>query len=210
MAVIFMLSIYLEYNIILNDKSGYIDQLNDTLGYSYLLNNAAFYKIVLKDTLDYLGAVGGFLAGFGTVIAAIAAVIGVENWVSKLKDTKILEVTWDAKTAFNCIKSEELTWYGRKRFGPEFGIELNLLDMEQELSNKFYELKTKCHELDVITEKGLYLAGKATMYENKYKELKKYFEENEGMDARVMNEDILKLNQERESISSHLLAGLNK
>jgi hypothetical protein len=144
-----MLSIYLEYNIILNDKAGYINQLNDTLGYSYLLNNAAFYKVVLKDTLDYLGAIGGFLAGFGTIIAAGAAAVGVDNWVKQLKSTRVLDAIWDSQEALNKINSQFLFWQMLKNIDTEKNIE-NIKNIEDMFFDEFLNLGTACCVLDAL------------------------------------------------------------
>lgn len=64
-------------------------------------------SLVLTD----LGAFGSFLSGIGTIIAAVAAAIGVDNWVKQLTFGKYFEVIWNAKVAIRKVHSSEMDWY---------------------------------------------------------------------------------------------------
>ncbi len=77
------------------------------MGLLFLSYNFVNDREDLSKILADLSAFGSFLSGIGTIIASIAAAVGVNNWISQLKAGKYLSIIWDAQTSLRKYYSYE-------------------------------------------------------------------------------------------------------
>ena len=143
--------------------------------------------------LTDLGSFGSFLSGIGTIIAAVAAAIGVDNWVKQLKFGKYLEVIWNAKVAIRKVHSSEMDWYIANYAYIQSQVserETDLTHKSNKLAQDFQYLKDSFHQLDQIVIKEQFLwANYASHLESKWIEIKWQMEENS-----LSSRDLPKLN----------------
>jgi len=140
-----------------------------------------------------LGAFGSFLSGVGTIIAAVAAAIGVDNWVKQLKFGKYLEVIWSSKVAIRKVHSSEMSWYIANyshKQNPISERELELKSKTKNLELDFQVLKDSFHQLDQIVIKNQFLwANYVSDLEATWLEIKWHMDENS-----LTSKDLPKLN----------------
>jgi len=146
-------------------------------------------SLILAD----LGAFGSFLSGVGTIIVAVAAAIGVDNWVKQLKFGKYLEVIWSSKVAIRKVHSSEMNWYIANysyKQNQTRELELDLKDKLSRLQLDFQTLKDSFHQLDQIVIKNQFLwANYASMLEGAWLKIKWHMDEND-----LNSKDLPKLN----------------
>jgi hypothetical protein len=153
------------------------------------VSDQASFSLILAD----LGAFGSFLSGVGTIIAATAAVIGVDNWVKQLKFGKYLEVIWSSKVAIRKVHSSEMYWYIANyslKQNPSSECESDLKSKAEKLEFDFQVLKDSFHQLDQIVIKNQFLwANYASQLETTWLKIKWHMEENS-----LAGKDLPKLN----------------
>jgi hypothetical protein len=153
------------------------------------VSDQASFSLILAD----LGAFGSFLSGVGTIIAATAAVIGVDNWVKQLKFGKYLEVIWSSKVAIRKVHSSEMYWYIANyslKQNPSPECESDLKSKAEKLEFDFQVLKDSFHQLDQIVIKNQFLwANYASQLETTWLKIKWHMEKNS-----LASKDLPKLN----------------
>ncbi|WP_152412272.1 hypothetical protein [Edwardsiella tarda] len=62
--------------------------------------------------MENLDRLGSYLSGIGTVVAAVAAVYGINGWVKQLTHGKYLDIIWEAKINLRKVYLSKNSWYG--------------------------------------------------------------------------------------------------
>ncbi|MFQ1801075.1 hypothetical protein ACK36F_01450 [Aeromonas veronii] len=154
-------------------------QIQDKKGFSSILSD--------------LGALGSFLSGLGTIVAAAAAAIGVDSWINQLKCGKYLDVIWAAKVAIRKVHASEMDWYISNYSYNQTPSELRKIDLDlklRRLESDFENLSDEFHQLDQVVVKNQFLwANYASLFKSTWLEIKWHMEENG-----ISNKDLPRLN----------------
>ncbi|HDY7933528.1 TPA: hypothetical protein RQK57_004367 [Vibrio vulnificus] len=131
-------------------------------------------KQSFNSLLANLGDFGGFLGGVGTVIAAAAAAVGVDNWLKQLRVGKSLVVIWDVQIALRKVHALEISWYvSAYQRSSDFPVD----KLEEEIIKAFEVLDSCAHHLDaVVVRNHLEWSMKVTDVCIAWKEIKSYLD----------------------------------
>lgn len=111
--------------------------------------------IINMENIDKLGS---YLSGIGTVVAAAAALYGVNGWIKQLKYGKYLDIIWEAKTNIRKVFLDEMNWYIQKYQGMSVTevtktLRDNIEHSEAKLKASHQELLTSFNKIDQIIDK---------------------------------------------------------
>ncbi len=151
------------------------------LSYNFITDRESFSKILAD-----LSAFGSFLSGLGTIIASIAAAVGVNNWISQLKTGKYLSIIWDAQTSLRKYYSYETDLYIHKyqyRFysnkNDPIALEVfkRIQELELQLSAQTKTIQDNIHDIDQLIEKGSFIwSMTSSALETAWFDIKNYLE----------------------------------
>ncbi|MEL4204815.1 hypothetical protein C9E85_15895 [Plesiomonas shigelloides] len=111
-----------------------------------------------SQTLSDLGAFGSYMSGIGTLIASVAAVIGVENWVRQLKYGKYIDVIWSAKVNLRKVFNAEMDWYIYKYQSRQVDTLTETVEQKRlKLLSCFDELALSFDMIDQIVERDRFM-----------------------------------------------------
>ena len=100
----------------------------------------------LSSILSDLGNFGAFLSGLGTLVAAAAAAVGVDNWIKQMKYGKYLTIIWDAHVAVREVRSLKISW----SIFASMRNEEHSDESHVNLVEAFAKLESCCEQLDGI------------------------------------------------------------
>ncbi|WP_370554248.1 hypothetical protein [Edwardsiella tarda] len=93
--------------------------------------------------MENLDRLGSYLSGIGTVVAAVAAVYGVNGWVKQLTHGKYLDIIWEAKVNLRKVYLSKNSWYGHAKIAAtKFNSKL-----DEEANEHWYKLDNACKNL---------------------------------------------------------------
>ena len=122
----------------------------------------------------------------GTIIASIAAAVGVNNWISQLKTGKYLSIIWEAQTSLRKYYSYEVDLYIHKY---EYRLYSNqndpsalefskrIQELELQLNAQTKTMQDNLRDIDQLIEEGSYMWSVASSaLEMAWFDIKKYLE----------------------------------
>jgi hypothetical protein len=163
------------------------------------------FSLLLVD----IGALGSFLSGLGTILAALVAAIGVNNWIKQLKYGKHLDIIWTSKVAIRKVHTSEMDWYISNYSYLQKPTDEKKEDLDiklKKLEFDFNELRCECDQLDQIVLRSQFLwANYASKFEATWREIMWHMEENE-----LTSKDLPKLNSAFSNLYNELMTKLEK
>ncbi|MCJ0812046.1 hypothetical protein [Vibrio vulnificus] len=189
-----------------------------TAGTIILMSTYVDDRKAFSQTLSDIGAFGSFLGGCATIIAAIAAVIGVNSWINQTKLGPYLTYIWDAKVTLRRINSQKMNWYIYKyqarqasSVSHEGKEQINQLisDCKKQLEIEFSALKNQFDHIDQIVDKKDYLwANRFSQYKRAWKNIDTYLTENPQPEYDETDlKEFLKDNSELVKLNNHFSEG---
>lgn len=173
-----------------------------------------------SQTLSDIGAFGSFLGGVATMVAAVAAVIGVNSWIDQIKLGPYLNYIWGAKVSLRKINSQNMNWYVFKyNFRQPSNIPddkrdkiIRLIDeSRKQLEIDFAILEDQFNHIDQIIDKNDYLwANKCSLYKLSWQKIDEYLSKHPKPDMTKNSlDDILADNIELARLNSDFHDGYN-
>ena len=180
---------------------------------AYVDDRSAF-----SQTLSDIGAFGSFLGGCATIIAAIAAVIGVNSWINQTKLGPYLAYIWDAKVTLRRINSQNMKWYIYKYHARQVTsasyegkeqINQLITDCKNQLEIEFSALENQFDHIDQIIDKKDYLwANRFSKYKRAWQKIDTYLTENPQPEFDETDlKELLKDNSELVKLNNHFSEG---
>ena len=152
-----------------------------TAGTLIIISSYVSDRVLFSQTLADIGSFGSFLGGCATLVAAIAAIIGVNTWIKQTKLGPYLDYIWSAKVTLRKINNEKMSWYIYKyqlRNTPEASekskeiFKEKISEYQENLDKQFSILEDKFDHIDQIIAKNDYQwANRLSDYRFIYKEI---------------------------------------
>jgi len=112
---------------------------------------------VTNDRIKFLSDYSNFMVGVSTVIAALAAVHGVNNWVKHVKHAEYFKLIWEAKKVLGMYRVAYLIWSQQRGLFYNPDDELHVFRHKKNtdvLEERRKDLLTVYFHLDAIFSKG--------------------------------------------------------
>ncbi|MDO6683154.1 hypothetical protein Q4551_12730 [Oceanobacter sp. 5_MG-2023] len=199
-----------------------------TAGALIIISGYVSDRVLFSQSLADIGAFGSFLGGCATLVASIAAIIGVNTWIKQIKLGPYFDYIWSAKVALRKINNEKISWYIFKyqlRNNPDLPEEVkdqlsgNIEKHKKEIESQFDILKDKFDHIDQIIAKNDYeWANHLSRYRRAYKDIGDFltttnvpvFDESNLTEFLVDNSKLVTLNSHFSNYYDFLCTELDK